>query len=196
MESELLCIYSRFVSLENWKCRYIAVTNDSHVQVWNTPNHLVREFAPFHLHRTYTGHHDEVLSIEWSPDSKWGSPGLLVDSNSHCADVSSRRPVIWQPVCSPWTHLRVSAQKRLPATAMQSLELISLPTVKPFVSILEFYSSLVSDRCPDLHGEQRWSGVHLARKTFGWLGRRWWNSHRVNIKRYRYYDRQHTLGRL
>ncbi|THH13422.1 hypothetical protein EW146_g6791 [Bondarzewia mesenterica] len=50
--------------------KYIAVTHDSHVQVWRTPNHLVREFAPFNLHRTYTGHHDEVLSIEWSPDSK------------------------------------------------------------------------------------------------------------------------------
>ncbi|TFK81754.1 WD40 repeat-like protein [Polyporus arcularius HHB13444] len=50
--------------------RYIAVSHDSHVQVWRTPNHLVREFAPFNLHRTYTGHHDEVLSIEWSPDSK------------------------------------------------------------------------------------------------------------------------------
>ncbi|KIK99184.1 hypothetical protein PAXRUDRAFT_823013 [Paxillus rubicundulus Ve08.2h10] len=50
--------------------KYIAVTHDSHVQVWRTPNHLVREFAPFVLHRTYTGHHDEVLSIRWSPDSK------------------------------------------------------------------------------------------------------------------------------
>lgn len=48
---------------------FIAVTHESHVQVWKTPNHLVREFAPFILHRTYTGHHDEVLSIEWSPDS-------------------------------------------------------------------------------------------------------------------------------
>lgn len=51
--------------------RYIAVTHDSHIQVWRTPNHLVREFAPFVLHRTYTGHHDEVLSIQWSPDSKF-----------------------------------------------------------------------------------------------------------------------------
>ncbi|KAH9941703.1 WD40 repeat-like protein [Epithele typhae] len=50
--------------------KYIAVTHDSHIQVWKTPNHLIREFAPFELHRTYTGHHDEVLSIEWSPDSK------------------------------------------------------------------------------------------------------------------------------
>ncbi|TDL25193.1 WD repeat protein [Rickenella mellea] len=50
--------------------RYIAVTHDSQVQVWRTPNHLIREFAPFTLHRTYVGHHDEVLSIEWSPDSR------------------------------------------------------------------------------------------------------------------------------
>ncbi|KAI0755055.1 WD40 repeat-like protein [Daedaleopsis nitida] len=50
--------------------KYIAVSQVSHIQVWKTPNHLVREFAPFNLHRTYTGHHDEVLSIEWSPDSK------------------------------------------------------------------------------------------------------------------------------
>ncbi|KAK2461249.1 hypothetical protein APHAL10511_006776 [Amanita phalloides] len=50
--------------------KFIAVTHGSHVQVWRTPNHLVREFAPFVLHRTYTSHHDEVLSIQWSPDSK------------------------------------------------------------------------------------------------------------------------------
>lgn len=57
---------------------FIAVTHESRVQVWKTPNHLVREFAPFNLHRTYTGHHDEVLSIEWSPDSLYvsGSFGL------------------------------------------------------------------------------------------------------------------------
>ncbi|KAJ6487922.1 WD40-repeat-containing domain protein [Mycena sanguinolenta] len=49
--------------------KYIAVTHGTQIQVWRTPNHLVREFAPFNLHRTYTGHHDEVLSIQWSPDS-------------------------------------------------------------------------------------------------------------------------------
>lgn len=51
--------------------KFIAATHDSHVQVWKTPNHLMREFAPFELHRTYTGHNDEVMSIEWSPDSKY-----------------------------------------------------------------------------------------------------------------------------
>jgi periodic tryptophan protein 2 len=51
--------------------RYIAMTRETRVQVWRTPNYLLREFAPFDLHRTYTGHHDEVLSVEWSPDSKY-----------------------------------------------------------------------------------------------------------------------------
>ncbi|KAF9051423.1 WD40-repeat-containing domain protein [Panaeolus papilionaceus] len=50
--------------------KFIAVTHGAHVQVWRTPNHLVREFAPFVLHRTYTGHHDDILSVQWSPDSK------------------------------------------------------------------------------------------------------------------------------
>ncbi|KAF4618632.1 hypothetical protein D9613_010107 [Agrocybe pediades] len=50
--------------------QYIAVTHGAHIQVWRTPNHLLREFAPFTLHRTYTGHHDDVSSIEWSPDSQ------------------------------------------------------------------------------------------------------------------------------
>jgi len=40
-----------------------------HIQVWRTPNHLLREFAPFT--RTYTRHHDDVLSIQWSPDSTY-----------------------------------------------------------------------------------------------------------------------------
>ncbi|KAI5887131.1 WD40 repeat-like protein [Schizophyllum commune H4-8] len=50
--------------------KFIAVTHGAHIKVWHTPNYLAREFAPFNLHRTYTGHHDDVLSIQWSPDSK------------------------------------------------------------------------------------------------------------------------------
>ncbi|PKI85088.1 U3 snoRNP protein [Malassezia vespertilionis] len=46
--------------------RFLAVTHGTHVQVWRTPSVLVREFAPFVLHRTYTGHSDDVLSISWS----------------------------------------------------------------------------------------------------------------------------------
>ncbi|GAA93661.1 uncharacterized protein L969DRAFT_53454 [Mixia osmundae IAM 14324] len=50
--------------------RFILVTHGHQTQVWRTPSHLAREFAPFVLHRTYTGHYDDVLSVQWSPDSK------------------------------------------------------------------------------------------------------------------------------
>jgi len=50
--------------------RFIAATHGSQIQVWQTPSHLAREFAPFVLHRTYTGHYDDVLSITWSSDSR------------------------------------------------------------------------------------------------------------------------------
>ncbi|GAA6002410.1 hypothetical protein JCM10207_001106 [Rhodosporidiobolus poonsookiae] len=51
--------------------KFIAVTHGAQIQVWHTPSHLAREFAPFNLHRTYTGHYDDVLSIEWSADSRF-----------------------------------------------------------------------------------------------------------------------------
>lgn len=50
--------------------QYIAVTHGNQVQVWKTPTYE-REFAPFELHRTYTGHYDDVISITWSPDSQY-----------------------------------------------------------------------------------------------------------------------------
>lgn len=51
--------------------RYIAVAHGNQTHVWKTPSHLVREFAPFVLHRVYTGHHDEVISITWSKSSRF-----------------------------------------------------------------------------------------------------------------------------
>ncbi|KAH9090244.1 hypothetical protein LEN26_018928 [Aphanomyces euteiches] len=50
--------------------RYIAVSHGTKIQVWKAPG-LKREFAPFVHHRTYAGHHGDVLSIEWSPDSNF-----------------------------------------------------------------------------------------------------------------------------
>ena len=47
---------------------YFAVTYGNHVQVWHSPG-LRREFAPFVLHRTYTGLGDSVVSVQWSSDS-------------------------------------------------------------------------------------------------------------------------------
>lgn len=50
--------------------RFVAVTHGNKVQVWRTPNVLARDFAPFILHRTYTGHFADVLSIRWSKDGR------------------------------------------------------------------------------------------------------------------------------
>ena len=48
--------------------KYFAVTIGKKVQVWFTPGKN-RVFAPYVLHQTFTGHHDDVLSLNWSPDS-------------------------------------------------------------------------------------------------------------------------------
>jgi hypothetical protein len=50
--------------------RYIAVTHGKQVQVWVAPGHT-KEFAPFVLHRTYTGHYDDNTCIDWSADSRY-----------------------------------------------------------------------------------------------------------------------------
>ena len=50
--------------------KYVALSHGKHVQVWRAPG-LRREFAPFVLHRTYTGHHDDVVTLDWSRDSQF-----------------------------------------------------------------------------------------------------------------------------
>ncbi|EPX74363.1 U3 snoRNP-associated protein Utp1 [Schizosaccharomyces octosporus yFS286] len=52
--------------------RYFAVALGKLIQVWRTPEAIdEREFAPFVLHREYTGHFDDVVSISWSADSRF-----------------------------------------------------------------------------------------------------------------------------
>jgi len=51
--------------------KYFAISHNNGVQVWETPSLLVREFAPFVLHGTYTGHQDEVLGITWSKTGRY-----------------------------------------------------------------------------------------------------------------------------
>ncbi len=58
--------------------KYIAVTHGRHMQVWKAPA-LITQFSPFTLLRTYTGHHDDILSIEWTPDSQYASFALRHD---------------------------------------------------------------------------------------------------------------------
>ncbi|CEG42709.1 WD40-repeat-containing subunit of the 18S rRNA processing complex [Plasmopara halstedii] len=50
--------------------QYIAAAIGNKVQLWRTPG-IVREFAPFVLHRTYTGHYADVVSVSWSHDAKF-----------------------------------------------------------------------------------------------------------------------------
>lgn len=50
--------------------KFIAVAVGNKTQLWRTPG-LVREFAPFVLHRTYTGHYADVVSVSWSHDGKF-----------------------------------------------------------------------------------------------------------------------------
>ena len=57
--------------------RYFAAAHGRQIEVWHTPSSPETssdgglEFAPFVRHRTYTGHYDEVTSVEWSRDSRF-----------------------------------------------------------------------------------------------------------------------------
>jgi periodic tryptophan protein 2 len=51
--------------------KYFAISHNNGVQVWETPSLLVREFAPFVLHGTYTGHQGEVIGITWSKTGRY-----------------------------------------------------------------------------------------------------------------------------
>ncbi|XP_032218191.2 periodic tryptophan protein 2 homolog isoform X3 [Nematostella vectensis] len=68
--------------------RFIAVTHGKHVQVWSAPGHT-REFAPFVLHRTYTGHYDDTTCIDWSSDSRF----FIVGSKDMTARIYSLDPM-------------------------------------------------------------------------------------------------------
>ncbi|KAI8359118.1 WD40-repeat-containing domain protein [Choanephora cucurbitarum] len=50
--------------------KFLAITNEKTVNVWKAPGHT-REFAPFVLYFTAVGHHDQVTSINWSPDGRY-----------------------------------------------------------------------------------------------------------------------------
>ncbi|KAF9971759.1 hypothetical protein BGZ73_005212 [Actinomortierella ambigua] len=68
--------------------KYFAVTHGKQVQLWKTPG-FHREFSPFVLHRTYTGHYDDVVSLSWSPDSKF----FITTSKDMSARVFSTNPI-------------------------------------------------------------------------------------------------------
>jgi len=57
--------------------RHFAAGIGRQIEVWHTPSTPDSnvdgglEFAPFIRHRVYTGHYDDVLSIQWSTDSRF-----------------------------------------------------------------------------------------------------------------------------
>jgi len=53
---------------------FFGVSHDEQMHVWRTPG-TSKEFAPFVLHRRYTGHHDTVTAIDWSHDSQFIATG-------------------------------------------------------------------------------------------------------------------------
>lgn len=80
--------------------RFLAVTHNNHVQVWKTPGFgavdengkptvglIVPSFTPFELHRVYTGHFEDVLSITWSKNSEY----VLITATC---------PVFRKPLCA------------------------------------------------------------------------------------------------
>ena len=67
IHSNATCLISCFVFF--FCIRYIAVTHGKHVQVWHAPGYT-REFAPLSLLRTYTGHYDDTVCIDWTADSR------------------------------------------------------------------------------------------------------------------------------
>ncbi|KAJ1863412.1 U3 snoRNP protein [Coemansia sp. RSA 989] len=50
--------------------KYFVVALGRNIQVWRSPGYT-REFAPFELHRKYSGHYDDITHISWSPDSRF-----------------------------------------------------------------------------------------------------------------------------
>ncbi|CAH7689513.1 quinon protein alcohol dehydrogenase-like superfamily, partial [Phakopsora pachyrhizi] len=69
--------------------KFILVTHGKHSQIWSTPSTLVKSFAPFHLHRTYTGHFDDLVSISWSDCSNY----FLTTSRDMTARMYTVNPV-------------------------------------------------------------------------------------------------------
>ena len=67
--------------------QFVAVSHGNHTKVWRAPA-LRREFSPFSLHRTYTGHHADVICLSWSPDSQF----LLTGSKDNSARLYTLHP--------------------------------------------------------------------------------------------------------
>lgn len=69
--------------------KFIAVTHGKQIKVWYAPDYS-KEFAPFTVHRTYTGLFDDTLCIDWSADSRF----FVVGSRDMTGRIFSLFPVV------------------------------------------------------------------------------------------------------
>lgn len=67
---------------------FLAVALGRKMQVWRAPG-LDREFSPFVHHRTYTGHFDTIVDVNWSPNSRF----LVTASRDMTARIYSLHPL-------------------------------------------------------------------------------------------------------
>ena len=51
--------------------QFVAICSHRKIQVWRCPSYHTKEFNPMVLHRVYSGHTDDVSSVDWFPDSRY-----------------------------------------------------------------------------------------------------------------------------
>eukprot|EP00727_Mastigamoeba_balamuthi_P008301 m51a1_g4093 hypothetical protein (875) ;mRNA; r:68447-71634 len=64
------------------------------VEVWRAPSVRRREFTPFEVVRRLPGHHDDVVSVDWSADSRWVLSASL-DGTAQVHLVDPERPTTY-----------------------------------------------------------------------------------------------------
>lgn len=51
--------------------QFFALAHGARVAVWRAPSAVTKQFAPFALKRRFGGLYDDVLALDWSPDSRF-----------------------------------------------------------------------------------------------------------------------------
>ncbi|KAK3832335.1 MAG: WD40 repeat-like protein [Linnemannia gamsii] len=139
--------------------KYFAVTHGKQIQLWKTPG-FHREFTPIVLHRTYTGHYDEVTCITWSPDSKY----FLTTSKDMSARVYSTNPI------EGFVPFTLSGHRDTVIGAWFSKEQDTIYTVSKDGALFEWRHQLINPKAQDDDSEdesamevddgpKRWSAV-------------------------------------
>ncbi|KAJ1916205.1 U3 snoRNP protein [Mycoemilia scoparia] len=68
--------------------KFFVVAVGKQIEIWRTPG-FTREFAPFILHRKYSGHYDDITHISWSSDSRF----FLTSSKDMTTKIYSTDPI-------------------------------------------------------------------------------------------------------